>query len=553
MDLRLAGEQRTRTGDRDDRTPRTGRDDDAAQVTPGRRTAGRRARAPQHPTTLANGELAADAARSVEALLVALADEVGTARVERYFGAGQAKLRTGDDGELHVDAPNAFVADLIGRRFGAPLERLAARHLGNGSVRFGVLERASAEANTAATEHVARRTAPEGTKPARLAQKSPTAPKTRRAGPALKRFDTFLVGESNRLAHRAAEELAAANGPSPFSPLFIHGACGVGKSHLLQAIASKQMERLGPKRVRYLTAESFTNSFIWAIKRNTMAEFRAGFRGLEVLCIDDVHCLGGKQKTQDELLHTLDALTLERARIVLASDGHPRQIGTLCAQLRSRFQSGAVVEVHTPDAELIRALVGTLAAERSLPIAPEAIELIAERAIRLGEAGGGASVRDVEGMVTQIEAVYRLLPELCATPGRIGLTLTRRALGLGESAAPTGVPRRPVTLALIKREVSAAMGVEETELLGKGRHKRVVLARAAIVSVARDLTTCSFPEIARCLGRSNHSTVITAHQRISAQIERDEPVAAGMDCDGSPVRELLDRLRSRVERAATAV
>lgn len=543
----------------------------------------------------ASGEPTTDALVRIRTHLAA---SIGTEAFERYF-VQQARLEV-IDGQLRVHAASGFIAAVIDRRFGPQL-REAAGELASAGAETGDRVRVLIDANAAGAAAANERatldalrppSAPDTPKgngqtgeddePARAASRHHRAARPgqprggahtpgAQAGVARQhRLERFVVGESNKLAFSAALSAADPGRGLPFQSLFIHGPCGTGKTHLLQGVASAfRKNASGPAAspgrhpraqarassgsgVRYMTGEAFTNAFVTAVREGKMDAFREQFQGVELFCIDDVHFVSNKQQTQQELQHLFDRLVSAGARVVIASDAPPQQIEKLSRTLGSRFASGMVVRIDPPDAVLQRTLVERFAQERNLPLTPEATALIAQRAGRLGASVGGASVRDIEGMLTQVDAVYRLLPELCVEPGRIGPGLIRRALGLGandEGSRPGGsasgaTPRRPVTLETILSEVSRELRVEREEVMGRGRHKRVVMTRALVTLLSRRMTTASFPEIARVLGRPNHSTVITALRRIEGQVANGEIVGLGLEADGLTIGELASKLES---------
>jgi chromosomal replication initiator protein len=369
-------------------------------------------------------------------------------------------------------------------------------------------------------------------------------------------LDNYIVGESNKLAYAAAERLADRECPRAFSPLFIHGPCGVGKTHLLQGIAARYRELHPGAVVRCINGETFTNEFINAIRANKVDAFRKSYRGVNMLVIDDTHFLSNKDATQEELLHTFNAIDLTGARVVLASDEHPRNVRKLSDALVSRFLSGMVVRIELPEPALRERITRTLAARRGINIEPAAASLIASRCGGTsGSGSAGGSVRDIEGAITRIEALRTLMPELSAEGGGIGLAMVRKALGLGAEQGGGGRGGRPVRMEMICQEVCRTLGVQLEEVLGRSKHARVVLARTLCTFIARKLTTMSFPEIARALGRGNHSTVVTANKRFERQIAEGKKVDLGSD-PGPDFSELtlqglFERLRDDVQRLAS--
>lgn len=347
----------------------------------------------------------------------------------------------------------------------------------------------------------------------------------------------FIVGDSNRLAYNAALEMARSEpGDAGASALFLHGDCGVGKTHLLNGVVSEVLAKRPGARVRCVTGEAFANEYISAVHRQDFDSFRARYRGLELLCVDDVHFLAGKTKTMGELLHTFDALDLDGARVVLASDEHPKRIERLSQRLVSRCVSGMVVRIQPPNPALRERLAQKMAARRGLTLSDEAVRVIANACL--------GSVREIEGAVIRIEAYERLFRGAAAGGGSVSADAVRRALG--ETAHRR--PARPVRVSLIAQVVCEELGVELSELFGRGKHSLVVLARELASTLAREMTTQSFPEIARALNRRNHSTVVTACQRMQRSIERGDLRDAGPQHGLVHPAELKDRLREIIAR-----
>lgn len=491
---------------------------------------------------------------------------------------------------MRVVVPTRFMANLVDRRFGPALRRAIEDELGStGSpVRFSVDEAAFRDDKTPAKPGPSGRSDPSPPRsPGRGASSThgrsdPNDPPDPRSDPSgalvgesssaagpdtgrnspfdrglrrgrLRRYELsdFVVGQSNRLAYSAAVSLAC--GEAHLSPLFIHGGCGLGKTHLLQGIANQFRRAHRGARVRCITAEAFTNEYLGSMRAGTLEAFRSRYRAVDLLCLDDVHILSTKKATQNELLHTFDAIDLRSRLVALASDEHPREIDKLGAGLISRFMSGAVIRLDPPDPELRERMIAQLALRRALEMDHAAIALMGEHAARAAaRAGLTPSVRDLEGMLARVEAMHRLAG---GGTRRVGAALVSKALGQiggpgGASGARRGRPRRPVRVQAIMQLGCATLGVTIEELMGKGRHKRVVLTRAVTVLLARELTNHSYPEIARAMGRPNHSTVITAHKRITGQIERHDFADIGPEFDGLTVEQVVGRVRSQIEKAS---
>lgn len=524
----------------------------------------------------------------------------GEGKCRRYFDSG-VRLRY-ERRRLEVAASSGFLVDLIGRRFGEELRRAVREETGDmdAAVVFrvdpGMVDAGAtlaAERNAQAVAAAARtgvspeRTpeAPgvgvgvagmEATGPARLSYSAPGGAWARpsgRHGPSVPRdragargasawrsLDDFVVGASNRLAHSAAVRMAEAEGPAPFSPLFLHGVCGVGKTHLLQGIMERFRERHPGARARYTTGEEFTNAFVTAVQAGQMEGFRKSFRGVDLLCIDDVHYLASKTQTQQELLHTFNAIAGGGARVALVSDAHPRQLTRLNDGLVSRFVAGMVVRIDKPERSTRAEIVRRLCVQRGLAIEPAAAQAVADRC--------EGAVRDLEGAVTRLEAVHRLLgsfagaaasgprsgdhPDAGEGAGPVGMIAVDHALkARGEST-----PRKPVPVRLIAERCCATLRVDADDLFGRSRHRRVVLARSMAAFLARDLTTQSYPEIARELNRPNHSTIVTAVARVAKQLERDErceiDAPSGSREPEWTMRGLYEALRDDVLRSAAS-
>ncbi|MHC4218041.1 MAG: DnaA ATPase domain-containing protein [Planctomycetota bacterium] len=375
---------------------------------------------------------------------------------------------------------------------------------------------------------------PNGNAPA--AANGHTDRRRRRVG-GLRRLEDFVVGSSNKLAFAAARRLTegepAADGATR---LFLHGECGVGKTHLLQGIARRSTERRsarGPAAVRYLTAEQFTNEYINAVRGNTIARFRKRTRGLELLAIDDVHFLANKTATQNEFLYTIDAIDLTGGRLVLASDEHPRRLG-LNEALGSRFLAGMVAGIERPDPATRVTLIHKLSASRGLALSPTAAETIADRC--------SGSVRELEGAVNKLAALHLVAES--SHDAEVGLVLVEQLFRDGSWR-----PKTPLRIDGIIDVVCARLVVSRAELLGTGRHRRVVTARGLVAWLARELTTLSYPEIAQALGRKHHSTVHTAAARITRQLRQPRPLDVGANGETRRLDELVDQLRHDVIKA----
>ncbi len=488
-----------------------------------------------------------------------VSDALGSVRYDRYFGV-QTVMRV-DGTRLDVTVPSRFLAELIDRRFGQVLRTAVREVLAPGAdgegpkestLNFRVSSSAfgrAAPAPGAPTSPSARVPPPPARRATSLIQPSPG----RSAGGERFSLDAFIVGTSNRLAHAGALRVADEEGPAGLQRLFLQGVCGVGKTHLLRGIAARFKCRRPHARVRYATGEEFTNEFVAALRANALDAFRRSYRKVDLLCLDDAHFLSGKDKTQTELLHTFDAIDIEGARIVIASDEHPRDIRELSEQLASRFLAAGVVRIDAPEPELRVRIAAAAAARRGLRFDEAALRLLAERAG--GREGSRPSVRDLEGALTQVEALVRTtaVPGQPMSPGPITVGTVRRALRLDDRDAPAR-SSRPVPFTLIISEVCRELGVAPEDFAGRGRHKRVVLARSLCAFLGRSLTALSYPEMARQMSRPTHSTLIMAFARVRDRLDdgKDPGLREELGPEGETLtlRDLCERLRGVIVRAA---
>ena len=306
-------------------------------------------------------------------VLERLSSRVGAAEVERYF-PGQAVIHI-FNGRLEVRARTGFVAQQLKAKLLKPLTEAAREEL-DPAIRVDFTADAGSFAQVAGQPGAAIVTPAAQSAPVPIV----AAPRQRpQATPADKRYrlEDYIIGESNKLAYTAAERLADTVCPRGFSPLFIHGPCGVGKTHLLQGVAARYREKHPGATIRCISGENFTNEFITALRGGKLEQFRKAYRGLDLLCIDDVHFLQSKDATQEEMLHTFNAIDISGARVVLASDEHPRNVRKLSEALVSRFLSGMVVKIELPESMLREKLTKILAERRGLRLDPAAISVVA--------------------------------------------------------------------------------------------------------------------------------------------------------------------------------
>lgn len=349
----------------------------------------------------------------------------------------------------------------------------------------------------------------------------------------------YVVGPGNELAYAACIRIAEEPG-CPFNPLFLHGPCGVGKTHLLQGVCGRFGLAQSGRRWMYTTAEQFMNQYVEAMKENRLNQFRAQLRKVDLLVMDDVHFLTNKTGTQTEFQHTFDTIAMSGAKLVMASDCHPRQIKQFSNALVSRFLSGMVAEIKPLEGEARVKLVMNLAARRGMKLVHSVAETVAQRS--------KGAAREIEGLLTTLRAVADLAGGGSEGDGVIGHALLNQAIsgngGLGK--AGQGAASRPIRLERILEIVCRELGVDRELVLGGSRHRKVVLARSATIYLARQMTNLSYPDLARAMKRPNHSTVVTAWQRFARQIKEKQPIPLMPEMAEITTEILIERLREKV-------
>ncbi len=327
-------------------------------------------------------------------------------------------------------------------------------------------------------------------------------------------FDNFVVGESNRVAYGAARAVVAQPG-ARFNPLFLCGGCGLGKTHLLSAVATGLAHARPLGTVVCLTAENFVNEMIAALEARRMDRFRRKFRGIQTLIVDDIQFLAEKRRSQEEFAHTFNALHESARQIVLASDRAPHDLPGIQEALRDRFASGLLAYVKPPDPALRGALVERKASTLGVGLAPEVASYLAEEWC--------ANVRELEGALTRVEAYATL-------SGRtIDLALVREALG------PSPVARRGPSLQRIVGEVCQHYRLSRDELSGPRRTARLAVPRQLAMYLCRQHTDVPLARIGAELGGRDHSTVVHALTAIERRLEKD-----------ATLREDMSMLRARL-------
>jgi chromosomal replication initiator protein len=312
-------------------------------------------------------------------------------------------------------------------------------------------------------------------------------------------FETFVVGPSNRLA-QAASQAVAETPAQAYNPLFIHGGVGLGKTHLLHAIGHLCYQK--DMHVLYVTSETFTNGLIESIRTHTTEQFREKYRTADVLLVDDIQFIAGKESTQEEFFHTFNALRDNGRQIVLSSDRVPKAMVTLEERLRSRFEWGLIVDIQSPDYETRMAILQSKAEQMGVEVPNDLLSYIATNI--------ESNIRELEGALNRILAMSRLT----------NLPLSKE---VAEQALVDLLPNRPeVSSDEIVKTVANFYNVTTDELRGPRRTRRIAQPRQVVMYLIREETDASLPQIGAELGGRDHTTVLYGYERVRARMEQDD-------------------------------
>ena len=343
-------------------------------------------------------------------------------------------------------------------------------------------------------------------------------------------FDSFISGECNDLAVLAARQVSATPGER-YNPLFIHGGTGTGKTHLLEAIYTEVRRKHSEKNVMYLTCEAFTNYFTSALSSRTVPSFRQRFRNVEVLLIDNIEFLDNKRATQEEFLHTITQLIDHGGQVVISSDRHPRLLTKHREELTTRFMSGLVCRIESPDEATRHRLARSLTVGMKAVFSDDALEYVVRRCRR--------NVRELQGALNQLEGQFAL------NGRRITLAVAREILG--EMAEEC---RRLVRISDVEKVVCEAFGVTVADLRSASRRKAIALPRAVAMFMSRRMTKSAYREIGMYFGGRDHSTVVAAERKVAEWVTIGEHIGLPTSCSGRTIGELIDELENRLQNLA---
>lgn len=309
-------------------------------------------------------------------------------------------------------------------------------------------------------------------------------------------FETFVIGNSNRFAHAAAQ--AVANDPAhAYNPLFLYGGVGLGKTHLMHAIGNRIKQNNPSMKVLYTSSEKFTNEIINSIQNKTTEAFRQKYRNIDCLIIDDIQFLKGKEQTQVEFFHTFNALKDADKQIIISSDRPPREIETLEDRLRSRFDQGLTADIQTPDLETRMAILRTKAASDNIVLPTEVITLLATNI--------ATNIREIEGAYNKIVAYTSLM--------HMPITVETAQKVLSDMG--NDIKTRTITYESIIKVVADHYNVKQDELFNKKRTQNIAFPRQVAMYLCRELADLSYPRIGELFGGRDHTTVIHAYEKIS--------------------------------------
>ena len=320
-------------------------------------------------------------------------------------------------------------------------------------------------------------------------------------------FDRFIVGSSNRFAYAAAKAVAEHPGGQDYNPLFIYGNSGLGKTHLLFAIGQSINAQFPKKRIAYVKGDDFTNRMINSLQNKKMQEFRDEFRKVDLLLVDDIQFIAGKQSIQEEFFHTFNSIYESGNQIVITSDRPPLEMSLLDDRLRTRFEGGVMADVQPPDLETRMVIIRNKAAQLGLILSEEAVSYIAGNIT--------ANIRQLEGVIKKLTAYKEILNQVITTES------VKRAI---EDVVRTGndIPKPDK----IMRETSRYYSISEDEIRGQNRSKQPAEARQVAMYLMRSLTNLSLKEIGEQFANRNHATVLSSIRKIEDVMKTDPAMAA---------------------------
>lgn len=443
--------------------------------------------------------------------LITLRSRVSKANYEHYLSL--TSIESVENDTANILAPNPFVVNTLQQRYASEVEKSLSEIVGRRmKVVFAVAP--SADGSTPSPRPTRPRP-PVVEKPPVVNRQHELSPSVGNLLPNLT-FDTYVVGGSNRMAHAAAGAIAERPG-TQYNPLFVHGGVGLGKTHLLHAIGHKALEINPELRILYVSSEMFTNDVINAIRHQRMDEFRDRYRTIDILMVDDIQFIAGKESTQEEFFHTFNALQQSGKQVIVSSDKPPRAIAALEERMRSRFAGGLVADVQSPDFEMRTAILRAKAEERNARVSDDVLEYISRK--------DHSNIRELEGALTKLLMVAQLYNR--------PITLQLAIEALNDGAARQN---HQITAGDVIQTVCEHFGLEEKELLGRGRARNIAFPRQVGMYLMRKDADVSLEEIGRALNR-DHTTVLHGCRKIEQEMETNSTLRG----DVMTIREQLLR------------
>lgn len=426
-----------------------------------------------------------------------------------------------EEGHVVVGVPNIFNKQWLENKYHNEIKAALAKLDGRiHTVEYKVVAKAPAAGNGPATtmHHAAKRTEParKGLEQTEL----PTAPVGHANLNPRYTFESFVVGSSNDFAHAACQAVAKSPG-TKYNPLFIYGGVGLGKTHLMQAVGNEILRRDNSKRIEYVTSESFTNEFINSISKKKNESFVEKYRGVDVLIIDDMQFLAGKEKTQDEFFHTFNALHQSNKQIIISSDKPPKMLTMLEDRLISRFEMGITVDIQPPDLETRSAIIQAKAAGQGVMMPLEVVDFIARHA--------QSNIRELEGTLTKV------LADIEHKGGEMSLERVKALLAADVAARPK---LKPLSTKMILERVAGYFDLQASDITGAKRDKEIVVPRQICMYLMRHELGLSFPKIAAAVGGRDHTTAMHSVTKI------EKALADGDESLRGDVQALRERLNS---------
>jgi len=449
--------------------------------------------------------------------------EVSVTRAHYSTWLRPTHVISNEDGHVVIGVPNIFNKQWLENKYHTDIKAaLAKLDSGIHTVEYKVVAKAqqSGTAVAAGTTHSANKRSESAHPSAKQTALPTSAPTQSNLNPRYT-FDSFVVGSSNDFAHAACQAVAKSPG-TKYNPLFIYGGVGLGKTHLMQAVGNDILRHDSSKRIEYITIESFTNEFINSISKKKSESFVEKYRNVDVLIIDDMQFLAGKEKTQDEFFHTFNALHQANKQIIISSDKPPKQLVMLEDRLISRFEMGITVDIQPPDLETRSAIIQSKANSQGIDLPLEVIDFIARHA--------QSNIRELEGTLTKV------LADCEHRKAEPTLARVQQILAAEVAARPKLKPLSPKSI--IDR-VAAYFDLRDADITGAKRDKEIVVPRQITMYLMRHEMDLSFPKIAAAVGGRDHTTAMHSVTKIERLVEQDENLR-------SDIQAIRERLNSTV-------